>query len=1079
MIKSKISKQLEDFEKKLNSMVDEKDIIAETKKELERIKESGMSREDKIKAQAYLQEFSKSFLRKDIITDKNLSDNEVEGSRLLRVHMEQGYMPNDAKLNTENMKRYLQEPLEYTNGNTRSLNDTFGSLDTELSNEAFSVYSKNGERPTIAFRGSRTSPSDYNTFKDWKFNIESIHNPANAQKSPSIVELESNLEKVRAKYGGFKEMLGYSKGGNHALYYGNKEKVPIKAYNPHITMEHNLSNLEADTTIMRTPLDPATQLLAMKKTGKNLKIKTIPALEQNVEPIGQHMDNNFWDDTSIRSRQNPLKTKLSANLSLRKLREELLKTEHALTAKQSLRGHLTSIDPNSTRAEIDDAIKRQTLGSRKAKMKKVVITPAEFEPESEGINLPDLQDIRQSRIRPIKKRVSFRTKTSLSNAESKIIGNQEEYNRQLQEAINKYGKEDTDPERIRLINDFKSKYGNMKTKALKYKIAGRILKTDDITEEGLTTTLKSEIDKYDTSKGGDYKMGMNTRSYVSANGIDGITPEEARDLVSGGLDNSDPSMFNSDIANKYANESSAGRMRIMEALNKRIDYSTRNIYNDYASPMDTALRGTFNQGLKRGVGLVGRGAMRVGGGMLLGAGIGVGVNELAEALHLRQDMSPEVEQGLTGALAGGLTETAGMKLAGEAIGTLSGGMKIGTSALSGGIGIVVGGLVTQGLENMFNKNANPYLKDITSNVIGSEVGFGTGLAVVGAAGALASAAGVEGGVAAADFWNPVGWGAAIGAAATGIGALIAGIFQGGQEEAEKKKEALEKTEATYAGKADQLREQYQFIRTFMTELGTPNSVIGELNNEMISKLQNPNITGAMSNKDFQQVFTDYLNKFSLSNYNYSGGQMTTQPQQLQKVLSEQYNSHQSVLNGLVTELNKGGASLTAPASNLYDAQTFTETYNKILNKAPTIAQKLGLKPMTIPADVPDPDLTSSVPSGDNTDQTLGYENTILTNAQIDEISKADPNQYAPTLPKPTTTQINSMNTFLNQQRNQATTSAQSTKIQNEQNVVNRITPPPPPNPAINKPAMGKLGLLRARQRAAMAQATAQYKPNSV
>ena len=72
-----------------------------------------------------------------------------------------------------------------------------------------------------------------------------------------------------------------------------------------------------------------------------------------------------------------------------------------------------------------------------------------------------------------------------------------------------------------------------------------------------------------------------------------------------------------------------------------------------------------------------------------------------------------------------------------------------------------------------------------------------------------------------------------------------------------------------------------------------------------------------------------------------------------------------------------------------------------------------------------------------------------------------------------------MNTFLNQQRNQATTSTQSTKIQNEQNVVNRITPPPPPNPAINKPAMGKLGLLRARQRAAMAQATAQYKPNSV
>ena len=1075
MIKSKISKQLKDFEKKLNSMVDEKDIIAETKKELERIKESGMSREDKIKAQAYLQEFSKSFLRKDIITDKNLSDNEVEGSRLLRVHMEQGYMPNDAKLNTENMKRYLQEPLEYTNGNTRSLNDTFGSLDTELSNEAFSVYSKNGERPTIAFRGSRTSPSDYNTFKDWKFNIESIHNPANAQKSPSIVELESNLEKVRAKYGGFKEMLGYSKGGNHALYYGNKEKVPIKAYNPHITLEHNLSNLEADTTIMRTPLDPATQLLAMKKTGKNLKIKTIPALEQNVEPIGQHMDNNFWDDTSIRSRQNPLKTKLSANLSLRKLREELVKTEQAINSNKSIRGHLTSIDPNSTREQIDEAIKRQTLGSQKAKMKKVVFRPTEVPTPvraSRGIDSGAgvFENVEE---------------TAMGKLSKNISKNPQEYLRNQKLARERFGdRNDIGIEQE--LKDFRDNYGDKNFKALKYRINKRLLNLPDeaIDDDEIKRIYKQEKEsatlELKQPNKSSFKMGENTRSFISAKGIDAITPEEANDLVNGRLiDNSNPSMFNSDIAKRYAEQPEAGRARILNSLDKRINYSTGNIYNDYASPMDTALRGTFNQGLKRGVGLVGRGAMRVGGGMLLGAGIGVGVNELAEALHLRQDMSPEVEQGLTGALAGGLTETAGMKLAGEAIGTLSGGMKIGTSALSGGIGIVVGGLVTQGLENMFNKNANPYLKDITSNVVGSEVGFGTGVAVVGVAGALASAAGVEGGVAAADFWNPVGWGAAIGAAATGIGALIAGIFQGGQEEAEKKKEALEKTEATYAGKADQLREQYQFIRTFMTELGTPNSVIGELNNEMISKLQNPNITGAMSNKDFQQVFTDYLNKFSLSNYNYSGGQKTTEPQQLQKVLSEQYNSHQSVLNGLVTELNKGGASLTAPASNLYDAQTFTETYNKILNKAPTIAQKLGLKPMTIPADVPDPDLTSSIPSGDNTDQTLGYENTILTNAQIDEISKADPNQYAPTLPKPTTTQINSMNTFLNQQRNQATTSAQSTKIQNEQNVVNRITPPPPPNPAINKPAMGKLGLIRARQRAALAQATAQYKPNSV
>ena len=1076
MIKSKLSKQLKDFEKKLNDMVDEKDIIAETKKELERIKESGMSREDKIKAQAYLQEFSKSFLRKDLITHKTLTDKEVEGARLLRVHMEQGYIPNDAKLNTENMKKYLKEPLDYTTGKTRSLNDTFGDLDTELSNEAFSVYSKDGEKPTIAFRGSRTTPTDFNTFKDWKFNIESIHNPANAQKSPTIKQIEDNLEKVRAKYGGFKEMLGYSKGGNHALYYGNREKVPIRAYNPHITLEHDLANLPAETTIMRTPLDPATLLLGRKKTGKNLKIKTIPALDQNVEPLGQHYDDNFWDDTSIRNGQNPLKIKLSANLALRRLREELVKTEQAINSNKSLRGHLTSIDPNSTREQIDDAIRRHTLGSQKAKMKKVVFRPTEVPAPvraSRGIDSGAgvFENVEETAIRKLSKNISK---------------NPQEYLRNQKLARERFGdRHDLGIEQE--LKDFRDNYGDKNFKALKYRVNKRLLNLPDeaIDDNEIKRIYKQEkeaatleLKQPDKSS---FKIGENTRSFISAKGIDAITPEEANDLVNGRLiDNSDPSMFNSDIAKRYAEQPEAGRARILNSLDKRINYSTRNIYNDYASPMDTALRGTFNQGLKRGVGLIGRGAMRVGGGMLLGTGIGVGVNELAEALHLQDNMSPELEAGLTGALAGGLTETAGMRLAGEAIGTLSGGMKIGTSALSGGIGIVVGGAITNALENLFNKNKNinPYLKDITSNVIGSEVGFGTGVAITAAAGALASAAGVEGGVAAADFWNPVGWGAALGAAATGVGALIAGIFQGGQEQAEKQKEALEKTEATYAGKADQLREQYQFIRTFMTELGTPNSVIGQLNNEMITKLQNPNITGAMSNQDFQDTFNNYLNKFSLSNFNYSGGQMTTQPQQLQKVLSEQYNSHMSVLNGLVNELNKGGAKLTPPASNLYDAQTFTETYNSILNQAPTVAKALGLAPMKIPADVPDPDLTSSVPSGDNTDQTLGYENTILTNAQIDELGRAPKGQYAPTLPAPTPQQIKSMNNFINQQRQAQTSPSQDTQIQNEQNVVNTLTPPPPPNPAIQQPAMGKLGLIRARQRAAAAAAAAQYNPNA-
>jgi hypothetical protein len=76
---------------------------------------------------------------------------------------------------------------------------------------------------------------------------------------------------------------------------------------------------------------------------------------------------------------------------------------------------------------------------------------------------------------------------------------------------------------------------------------------------------------------------------------------------------------------------------------------------------------------------------------------------------------------------------------------------------------------------LFSKNANEYTKDIVSNVVGGELGLAAGLGVTAAigAGATAATSGL-GAVAGADFWNPVGWAAGIGAGVTALFGAISG-----------------------------------------------------------------------------------------------------------------------------------------------------------------------------------------------------------------------------------------------------------------------------------------------------------------
>jgi len=924
----------------------EANIIKDTKDLLKRIKESGLTDRDKTKAIAYINEFSKSMLKPDTITDRHLTDEETEGARLLRVH-NKGYIPGQYTLDTDAMKPYLDAELKYRNGTSRSLRSVYGDIDSNLSNEAFSVYSKNGEKPTVVFRGSKTSPKDLKFFDDWKYNVEAIHNPANARKQESIIKIEEALDTVKQKYGGFSKMIGYSKGGNHAIYYGTREGVPVDAYNPHITFEHDLTNLKAPVKIMRTPLDPASLLLSIKNKGlgKELKIKTIPPLEHNSDPIGAHSDDNFWDDQTPRNRFNELQTKLKANLSMRKLETELLEVEKAKSST-NFKSYLTKLNAEASQDQVDAEVRKITL--------------------------------KQSRIPKVRKNI-------IDIEAENIKNNPQEYNEALQKAVNIYSEVDTNQDRIDEIRNFAKKYGIEKVRVLRSRIANRVNELGSVSPEKLDEIYASEKAKFLNQLGEPFKIGRNTRAYLSANQDIELSPLEARLAMN--EDVSNPSEFSSEIADTYARMSPTERLNTLRNLRSRINNSTNGIYDDYISPINKSVRSTFNQQLRVGSGVAFRGIRGAAGGLLLGSAISGGIQSIADALHLDKDMNPYVEQALIGTSAGGLTETASMALTQTLVRTATTGLKIGTSALSGGVGIVIGSLATNAIENAFSKSANPYIKDITSNIIGSEIGFAAGAATAAGIGAtvagLGTATAAEGAIAGADWWNPIGWGAAIGAIATAIGGGIAGGIQASQEEKAKQLMAQEKTEATYAGKAAQLREQYNYIRTFITEMGIAPSVVGTLNTKMIAELQNPN-AAPMNSNTFQQTFKHYLNQYSLNNFRYSAG-IPSAKTDLQNTLEAQYTSHQSVLDSLVNQLNAAGANLQKPTPQLYDAQSFSIAYNNILNKVPnSIINKAGVKPMGIPGDAPEPDLTSSIPGNMDADRTAGYENSIIAQAQKQE-----------------------------------------------------------------------------------------------
>lgn len=453
----------------------------------------------------------------------------------------------------------------------------------------------------------------------------------------------------------------------------------------------------------------------------------------------------------------------------------------------------------------------------------------------------------------------------------------------------------------------------------------------------------------------------------------------------------------------YAQSTDDERFAVREHLANRIKISADQLNTDYIQPYSKATVGasmdsaTLRSRMAAGAGrlLNMRGLAGGAAGLGIGAVIGVAENYIPGFDQMNQYEASAI----TGAATGAATELAVNRLTGIATSSLRGLSNIGSSVLSGGVGLVVGDLATNAILGAFGPNANPYEKNMIADIAGGEIGLLAGLGIAGgvsvAAGIL-GVAGAEGAVAATNFWNPIGWGAAIGAGLTAVGGAIAGWFTGNAEAKAAAKKAKEKVEIGYAANADTLKSQYDYIRTYATQMG--------MNPDMIQVLLQPSLMAGLRDKDVKPMtkaemtakLNNLLANFQLSDGTYEDGRQTS-AEQLTEVIRQKSIQNQSMLNELVTKIKNKGGTATMPTVALFNDNTFWNEWNKIITANPSVAKKLGFSKFVIPStegvkSKAAVTISNIVPASfsDASGQVEAWEQQIVTEGKMEQAnSKAD------------------------------------------------------------------------------------------
>lgn len=444
-----------------------------------------------------------------------------------------------------------------------------------------------------------------------------------------------------------------------------------------------------------------------------------------------------------------------------------------------------------------------------------------------------------------------------------------------------------------------------------------------------------------------------------------------------------------ELFNRFALEGeAANRLRSIEAnmrnmspqaksnLRERISLLDKKTLNNYILPRNRAMRSSLmshvGQNAARAINV------RTAASGAAGIGIGVALDSLSSALNIDEKLNPELYSLLLGAVSAGLSEAAVMKLTqGSVLGKgliskLSNFSRIGSNILGGGIGLVVGVAATQGIFNLFDAGADPYLKHITSNILGAELGTIAGLAVVGGLGAAATSLGL---VSATNWWNPIGWGAAIALAITGVAGGVVGAISAGQE-------VRTNELVNYSGQAVLLKNQFVYMRELMQELGFAPSQMTTVNNQLLSRL-NDEDAEALTSEEFNEMFNSYMNAYNQS-FNKSGVPVDRDLQGL-------YYQYNNSLSNLAANLNsssvigadgnriENATRINAPSKYLMSPSQYVKEYNKLLaQSADEINQYFGIEKLLEPNAMPSIDDTPDTFSETETRSVLEYERDIQT-----------------------------------------------------------------------------------------------------
>jgi len=231
-------------------------------------------------------------------------------------------------------------------------------VDYELSDKnGLVVVNKNDGSAHIALRGSIV-----NNRRDWVQNAKLFVDTKGT--SDYYAEIEQLYDNAIKQYD-IKSITGYSKGGNGAIYLGNKFGVETTVFNPYVTANAFINNNpNVIHNIWSTTDDFASVLAPPLTVGKdNIKYNSIDPLIENIGPYGSHKLGNFVGNGGRSAGRGHVLVNQFHNLN--KIREEFYNSRMAnevINEGGSFTDFVKKLNPNDVNV-LDNSLSKRVMGN--------------------------------------------------------------------------------------------------------------------------------------------------------------------------------------------------------------------------------------------------------------------------------------------------------------------------------------------------------------------------------------------------------------------------------------------------------------------------------------------------------------------------------------------------------------------------------------------------------------------------------------------------------------------------------------------------------------------------------------------